>query len=169
LVAQHFIMPMMETLFDEAFGVGGKLTGKSKISEDDVAWLGDRLDAIGSEVFPQAHALYEALQMAFPYSSDSESVGGLTRMGQQLTEETGTILAGYINSIRADVSHNRKNLNEIVVRALPALDEANIVAKAQLTQLKSIEQNTKANADAAQSILSVLQDATNGVRSFSIV
>ena len=169
LVAQQFIMPMMETLFDEAFGVGGKLTGKSQISEDDVAWLGDRLDAIGSEVIPQAHALYEALQMAFPYSSDSESVGGLTRMGQQLTEETGTILAGYINSIRADVSHNRKNLNEIVTRALPALDEANIVAKAQLTQLKSIEQNTKANADAAQSILSVLQDATNGVRSFSIV
>ena len=169
LVAQHFIMPMMENLFDEAFGVGGKLTGKSQISEDDVAWLGDRLDAIGSEVIPQAHALYEALQMAFPYSSDSESVGGLTRMGQQLTEETGTILAGYINSIRADVSHNRKNLNEIVVRALPALDEVNTVAKAQLTQLKSIEQNTKANADAAQSILSVLQDATNGVRSFSIV
>lgn len=168
LISQKFIMPLMDQLFEEAFGVGGRLSNKTTISEDDVKWLGDRLGSLGTEVIPQAEALYKAMELAFPYSEDSESVGGLTRLGEQLTEETGTVLAGYINSIRADVSHNRKCFNEVVTRAIPALEDMNVITKSQLAQLRTIEENTRANAEAAKSILSVLNDVTNGNKSLYI-
>lgn len=168
ILAQKYVKPMMDQLFEEAFGPTGKLANKTKLTEDDVKWLGDRLNSLGEDVIPQAEVIYKALQQAFPYSANSETVGGFTRLGEQLTEKTGTVLAGYINSIRADVSANRKSLNVVVERGVPALEGINAIAQSQLTQLNSIATNTKNSAQYALEIRDLLAAVTDGNKEFWI-
>ena len=64
---------------------------------------------------------------------------------QGMTEQTGELLASYLNAIRADVSVLRQMSGEY----LPRLD---ITAQAQLQQLNMIAANTLRNADAAEAI-----------------
>lgn len=75
---------------------------------------------------------------------------------QGLTEETGSLLASYINAIRADVSISRGYLQALLEVNIPQM---NAVAESQLRQLysiveqsKLIEENTRANTVAAESI-----------------
>lgn len=86
-------------------------------------------------------------------SSMSSSIKGLT-------EETGSLLASYINAIRADVSMSRDMLKQVVEVAFPQM---NVLAEQQLKQLnaivqqaKLIEANTRSNAEAAKNIQSAL-------------
>ena len=86
-------------------------------------------------------------------SSMSSSIKGLT-------EETGSLLASYINAIRADVSMSRDMLKQVVEVAFPQM---NVLAEQQLKQLKAIvqqakliEANTRSNAEAARNIQSAL-------------
>lgn len=86
-------------------------------------------------------------------SSMSSSIKGLT-------EETGSLLASYINAIRADVSMSRDMLKQVVEVAFPQM---NVLAEQQLKQLnaivqqaKLIEANTRSNAEAARNIQSAL-------------
>lgn len=86
-------------------------------------------------------------------SSTSSSIKGLT-------EETGSLLASYINAIRADVSMSRDMLKQVVEVAFPQM---NVLAEQQLKQLnaivqqaKLIEANTRSNAEAANNIQSAL-------------
>lgn len=64
---------------------------------------------------------------------------------QGMTEQTGDLLAAYLNAIRADVSVIRQ-MDGIY---LPKLD---ITATAQLQQLNMITENTRRNAEAAERI-----------------
>lgn len=78
--------------------------------------------------------------------SDGESSSRSSSI-KNFSEETADLRASYLNAIRADVS---------VIRQLtiPDLDSINVTAQAQLQQLGMITQNTKRNADAAESIKS---------------
>ena len=66
-------------------------------------------------------------------------------MGATVTEETASVLAGYINAIRADTSVNRQSLLQIA-QAMQAQSEMPEVCKAQLEQLQQIARNTYATA-----------------------
>lgn len=167
MILNKFIAPLFQDVYDKAFEVGGRFYGKSEITEDDIKWLADELMGIGeNDGLKNAEAIYKALEKAFPYSSDSESVGGLTRLGEQLTEETGSVIASYLNSIRADVGANRKHLNEVVERGLPALESINVIAQSQLSCLNSIAQSTAVSAQSAQNIENILSDVVNGYKEF---
>lgn len=94
-----------------------------------------------------------ALSSTGSSSSMSSSIKGLT-------EETGSLLASYINAIRADVSMSRDMLKQVVEVAFPQM---NVLAEQQLKQLnaivqqaKLIEANTRSNAEAAKNIQSAL-------------
>ena len=94
-----------------------------------------------------------ALSSSGSSSSMSSSIKGLT-------EETGSLLASYINAIRADVSMSRDMLKQVVEVAFPQM---NVLAEQQLKQLnaivqqaKLIEANTRSNAEAAKNIQSAL-------------
>ena len=67
-------------------------------------------------------------------------------MGATVTEETASVLAGYINAIRADTSVNRQSLLQIA-QAMQAQSEMPEVCKAQLEQLQQIARNTYATAE----------------------
>ena len=77
-------------------------------------------------------------------SGNSSSRG--TIMGATVTEETASVLAGYINAIRADTSVNRQSLLQIA-QAMQAQSEMPGVCKAQLEQLQQIARNTYATAE----------------------
>ena len=94
-----------------------------------------------------------ALSSSGSSSSMSSSIKGLT-------EETGSLLASYINAIRADVSMSRDMLKQVVEVAFPQM---NVLAEQQLKQLNAIVQQaklieaiTRSNAEAAKNIQSAL-------------
>ena len=172
LIKQKFIMPKLEQAFNDIFGVdgnGGILGGNTELTQEKIEQVGNVLGNMVTESdLQKAELMYSWFEEKFPYSNVDESVGGLSKIGTALTEETGSVISAYINTIRADVSYNRKNLSAIVERGLPAIENINVIAQSQLTQLNAIADNTKTNADAAKSILAVLQSATNGTKPFYI-
>ena len=95
-------------------------------------------------------------------SKTSESSSGSTIQGSAkgLTEETGGLIASYLNAIRADVSFKRTMMEKLMKESLPKVD---LVMEAQLKELSTISkntalivQNTEANAAAARSIKDTL-------------
>lgn len=80
------------------------------------------------------------------YGWDDGGSSSMTSSVKGITEQTGDIIASYLNAIRADVSVTRQ-LQGVY---LPKLD---ITATAQLQQLDSIAQNTSRNALAAEGML----------------
>lgn len=81
----------------------------------------------------------------------------LGKNGQSLTEDTGNLLASYLNATRADVSvikmHVEKFFNE-------TYQSVNLIAEAQLTQLSQIQVNTSKNAGLVEEIRDLFRRAT---------
>lgn len=85
--------------------------------------------ASGSEqMIAYAESLYEQMSSLYPYSSNESSGSGLQKLGTSLTEQTGSVISGYINSINGHVS---------VMRT---------IADSQLSQLQAIATNTDKTA-----------------------
>lgn len=80
---------------------------------------------------------------------DDASKSGLSKGIQGVTEDTASLLASYINAIRAEVSIKRTMLEKLVAEDIPQIS---VLAQAQLTQLNNIAANTLRNADAADRI-----------------
>lgn len=118
-------------------------------------------DKIGTKIVENGEKIYKGV--------DNRTGGKLSANGSSssmsspikgLTEETGSLLASYINAIRADVSMSRDMLKQVVEVAFPQM---NVLAEQQLKQLnaivqqaKLIEANTRSNAEAARNIQSAL-------------
>ncbi len=88
------------------------------------------------------------------------SSSGLSSSIQGVTEDTANVLGSYLNAIRQDVSVSRHFMENISVNLLPTLS---VTAQAQLQQLNVIAENTRINAEAAESIRSFLYDTLSGV------
>lgn len=93
-------------------------------------------------------------------TSDSSSSSTLQGSAKGLTEETGGLIASYLNAIRADVSFNRTMMEKLMKESFPKVD---LVMEAQLKELSTISkhtalivQNTEANASAARAIKDTL-------------
>ena len=80
---------------------------------------------------------------------DDASKSGLSKGIQSVTEDTASLLASYINAIRAEVSIKRTLLERLIAEDIPQIS---VLAQAQLTQLNNIAANTLRNADAADRI-----------------
>ena len=83
------------------------------------------------------------------FEKDEEEKSGLSKGIQGVTEDTASLLASYINSIRSEVSIKRTMLEKLVAEDIPQIS---VLAQAQLTQLNNIAANTLRNADAADRI-----------------
>ncbi|SET22239.1 hypothetical protein SAMN04487825_12151 [Prevotella sp. kh1p2] len=102
---------------------------------------------------------YDALAMPV---NDASS---LTNMTTGITEDTANLIASYVNAIRADESVSLKYLRQYVEELYPMGN--NLLAQ-QVALQKSIEANTRRNADAAQNIENILDAATKGTKKISI-
>lgn len=159
VIAQAVIMPEVEKLMkqiEDTYDLNDPDSIDNVI--DLIAEWGDK---IGTQLVENGEKIYKGvnertggkLSANGSSSSTSSSIKGLT-------EETGSLLASYINAIRADVSMSRDMLKQVVEVAFPQM---NVLAEQQLKQLnaivqqaKLIEANTRSNAAAANNIQSAL-------------
>lgn len=127
------------------------------------------MDEIGkdlADVTKQIEASRDYLKRYYGWSDNSSS--SLTNSVKGITEDTGDLIASYLNSIRLDVSVIREE-------QLKCMSESNEIAKSQLTQLNFISANTLRNAEAAERIERVFDEYSsnfnmviNGVKSIKV-
>lgn len=91
----------------------------------------------------QIEATREYLRKTYGWSDNSSSSS--RNSVKSITEETGDLIASYLNSIRLDASVLRDISNKYY-------SEMSEIAKSQLTQLNMIAQYTQRNAEAAEKI-----------------
>lgn len=171
LIKQKLVLPWIEDVYEAAFGKngnGGQLGNRSSITEADIEWIAKKLEAGYEGTIGKAEAIYKALEQIAPYSSDSETVGGLSQIGQTITEETANIVAAYMNTIRADLSVNRANVERLVTITETKLTGLSEIASSQLSQLYLIVENTNRSASSVEAILEKLEDSMSGTRKFHI-
>lgn len=127
------------------------------------------MDEIGkdlADVTKQIEASRDYLKRYYGLSDNSSS--SLTNSVKGITEDTGDLIASYLNSIRLDVSVIREE-------QVKCMSESNEIAKSQLTQLNFISANTLRNAEAAERIERVFEEYSsnfnmviNGVKSIKV-
>lgn len=127
------------------------------------------MDDIGkdlADVTKQIEASRDYLKRYYGWSDNSSS--SLTNSVKGITEDTGDLIASYLNSIRLDVSVIREE-------QVKCMSESNEIAKSQLTQLNFISANTLRNAEAAERIERVFEEYSsnfnmviNGVKSIKV-
>ena len=109
------------------------------------------------ELSKQIEATRDYLKKTYGWSDNSSSSS--RNSVKSITEETGDLIASYLNEIRADCAVMRAEQ----AKYYPEMSE---IAKSQLTQLNAIARNTLRNADAAERIdatVSELNDNFNRV------
>lgn len=127
------------------------------------------MDDIGkdlADVTKQIEASRDYFKRYYGWSDNSSS--SLTNSVKGITEDTGDLIASYLNSIRLDVSVIREE-------QVKCMSESNEIAKSQLTQLNFISANTLRNAEAAERIERVFEEYSsnfnmviNGVKSIKV-
>lgn len=98
------------------------------------------------ELSKQIDATRDYLKKVYGWSDNSSSSS--RNSVKSITEETGDLIASYLNAIRLDCSVMRAEQ----AKYYPEMSE---IAKSQLTQLNAIARNTLRNADAAERIESI--------------
>ena len=81
-----------------------------------------------------------------------------------ITEDTGDLIASYMNSIRSYCAEDNTNLKQLTELAKSALPEMSVISKSQLAQLNAIAQNTLRSADAAEHIDYLFNSVINGTK-----
>ena len=94
-------------------------------------------------------ATRDYLKKVYGWSDNSSSSS--RNSVKSITEETGDLIASYLNAIRLDCSVMRAEQ----AKYYPEMSE---IAKSQLTQLNAIARNTLRNADAAERIESIFTE-----------
>ena len=94
----------------------------------------------------QIEATRDYLKKVYGWSDNSSSSS--RNSVKSITEETGDLIASYLNEIRADCAVMRAEQ----AKYYPEMSE---IAKSQLSQLNAIARNTLRNADAAERIESI--------------
>lgn len=98
------------------------------------------------ELSKQIEATRDYLKKTYGWSDNSSSSS--RNSIKSITEETGDLIASYLNEIRLDCSVMRAEQ----AKYYPEMSE---IAKSQLSQLNTIARNTLRNADAAERIESI--------------
>lgn len=115
------------------------------ISEYTGAEYADVKNSTG-ELSKQIEATRDYLKKTYGWSDNSSSSS--RNSIKSITEETGDLIASYLNAIRLDCSVMRAEQ----AKYYPEMSE---IAKSQLSQLNTIARNTLRNADAAERIESI--------------
>ena len=82
---------------------------------------------------------------------------GLSKGIEGVTEDTANLLASYINAIRADVAAKLILVRQLIEEYYPQM---NMIAQAQLTELKTIAKNTADNV----ALVTEIRDMLSGAR-----
>ncbi|MBD5302372.1 MAG: hypothetical protein HDS16_05175 [Bacteroides sp.] len=152
MISQDILAPMFGDLRDFLFGkngTGGAFGSDFQLDPSEMGAMKEYLDKIKNEGIPAAQELFDAINEATGgmLNDTEKSKDGMTKGLQSLTENTGDLLASYVNGIRGDTSVIRLNWDKLMESTLPQM---NVIAEAQLTAQRQIAENTLRTAEAAE-------------------
>lgn len=169
MISQDIIAPMFNDLRDYLFGTDGMSGAYGtdfELQPSELSAMKVYLDNIRDKGIPAAEELFKAINEATGgILNDVESADTTVRGGiQALTENTGDLLASYVNAIRDYCARNNIDFDRLVEECMPRLT---LIAEGQLAQLTMISEHTRRNMIAAEAIQqsteamhSILQKAT---------
>ena len=162
MISQDILAPMFGDLRDYLFGkdgTGGAFGSDFQLDPSEMGAMKEYLDKIKNEGIPAAQELFDAINEATGgmLNDTEKSKSGMTKELQSLTENTGDLLASYVNDGRASLSYIRMDLDKFMQESLPQM---NVIAEAQLTAQRQIAENTLRTAEAAEAIRSAMSDVT---------
>ena len=155
------IQPMFEKLQDKLFGENGIFKEFTDVQDNGVVAaeaIKNFFDNEGKAMIEASQSFLEAFDKATggAITSTGDSSGsGMSKSGIQASEETMNLTNSYLNGIRLDVSVKRALLEKIGNDILP---KYNVLAEAQLTQLRAIANNTLRSAKNTEANVAVLQE-----------
>lgn len=155
------IQPMFEKLQDKLFGENGLFKEFTDIQDNGVIAaeaIKNFFDNEGKAMIEASQSFLEAFDKATGgaiTSTGDSSNSGMSKPGIQASEETMNLTNSYLNGIRLDVSVKRALLEKIGNDILP---KYNVLAEAQLTQLRAIADNTLRSAKNTEANVAVLQE-----------
>ena len=137
----------------DAYG-GGDIGREEMLNQTAALMQGVKADV--EAMADVSNALLEQGAELGMIASDSEGSLGESIMSANLTEETGSLIASYINAIRADVSFSKSQRAQLVDMAGQILNSMMPTPKLD-EYLQAIQANTLNAANAARDILSELR------------
>lgn len=155
------IQPMFEKLQDKLFGENGIFKEFTDIQDNGVIAaeaIKNFFDNEGKAMIEASQSFLEAFDKATGgaiTSTGDSSSSGMSKSGIQASEETMNLTNSYLNGIRLDVSVKRALLEKIGNDIMP---KYNVLAEAQLTQLREIADNTLRSAKNTEANVAVLQE-----------
>lgn len=155
--------PAMKNLQSMLFGEDGQsgMFGKDfKLDDSELENIADYLMGVSSKTddyYDALDKLNEYMEKKYGVSmKDEAESSGLSKGIEGVTEDTANLLASYLNSVRADVAMKLQLVRKIVDEYFPRM---NLLAEAQLTELKAISSNTAASAKFTEEIRDILHGA----------
>lgn len=126
-----------------------------------VASLAGDMAAAFEAILPTAEALAQTIANAFDYQGydivgDGSGNNSATNSIKNISETTGDLLASYVNAMRADMSANRAMVALYYPQFLSSMERGNVIADAQLVQLRTIVENTRRNTEFVERIYNIL-------------
>ena len=118
--------------------------GGSSFTAGELQGIREANESLAEDLINARNALVES--GVLKEKSDGSSSRG-TIMGETIREQTASLLGGYINAIRADVSVNREMIAQYYPQFLATMGQNNIIAQTQLRQLEAIAKNTYTTAE----------------------
>lgn len=122
---------------------------KGKLDESDMPKLIDQLVSAGENASYNITAILDALK-AKGYDFSESGGGSVSSSISTLTEDTGDLLASYLNAIRLDVSVTRGNvqlISDLLREQMPEMGQIQKAQLGQLTQLVVLAESRNAKLD----------------------
>lgn len=155
ILTMSLLEPMMQDVSDYLFGEDGQsgaFGSDFELTPDEVDGLAGKLmkgmegvDAYNSALDQLEKVLNEKYGLSM--KGDNDTTGNMTKGLQSLTENTGDLLASYVNDGRASLSVIRTYLETYFNSSLPQMS---IIAESQLQAQRQIAENTLRTAEAAE-------------------
>lgn len=145
MLVAGLVEPLFGKLKAKVFGVHDKEGNmlKQGLLKEDASNMLEVSDVIKRDLKPLYNQTIQAafgnivgnVQSMFPASSSQQNSGTLGRLTSATTEQTSSLMASYLNSIRSDVS------------------KQNVIAQQQLQSMNQIIMQTKRTADMIESVI----------------
>ncbi len=134
---------------------------------DDIDWLGEQLEnrlPIAIEGLEGVDKMLESLGRDLSFGEEANG-SGLTVGIKGITEDTASLLASYVNGIRADIAMQLDFVKRLIDSDMP---EITALGKAQLIQLQNIARNTEKASKMAEDIMDFLNSVSAGTKSLKV-
>lgn len=142
-------------------GMSGMFGSDFSLDDSELESIADYLMGVSSKTddyYDALDKLNEYMEKKYGVSMKEEAESsGLSKGIEGVTEDTANLLASYINAIRADVAAKLILVRQLIEEYYPQM---NMIAQAQLTELKTIAKNTADNV----ALVTEIRDMLSGAR-----